>query len=401
VIDVQSINFIDLAALLIVGVAVYFGWRSGFVIQALALAGFAIGILIVVVAAPATANLLGDLDPFVRSVIVVCAIAAVVLVAQAIGSAAGVRVRRRMGTGVVGGVDTGAGAAFGLVRGLVIVWLMGGLAAALPMSGIATEARTSAVVQALDSRLPSPVVLAAQLGRLIEATGLPDVFVGAPPLADIPEGGPSQAEAEHIAGAARASTLRVESLACGNFVSGTAFAVSDDHFVTNAHVVAGSTDLWLSFDGSLDRVGAHVVYFDPQLDAAVVAVDQPLDVRPLTFSKALPERGEDAAALGYTGGGRLRLIPALISHPIDALGRDIYDNQIISRKVIEMRADVAPGDSGGPLLMPDGSVGGVTFSESRTQPEVGYALSAEDVAADVAKAINRDAAVDTGACLTE
>ena len=56
---------------------------------------------------------------------------------------------------------------------------------------------------------------------------------------------------------------------------------------------------------------------------------------------------------------------------------------------------MAPGDSGGPVLLPDGTVGGVTFSESRTQPEVGYALSPIDVAADVAKAIDRDASPST------
>jgi hypothetical protein len=83
-----------------------------------------------------------------------------------------------------------------------------------------------------------------------------------------------------------------------------------------------------------------------------------------------------------------------------ALGRDIYGNQIVARSVIEMRADVAPGDSGGPLMLADGTVGGVTFSESRAEPEVGYALSPLDVAADVQRAIDRDTAVDTGACVT-
>jgi hypothetical protein len=400
VIDLDSVNFIDLGALLIIAVAVYLGWRSGFVIQAAALAGFAVGLGFVIVAAPAAGGFLRDAEPFVRSVVVVLAIAAIVLASQAVGGAAGASVRRRMGGGIVGSLDNGAGAAFGLVRGLVIVWLMGGLAAALPMSGIATEARTSAIVQALDARLPSPVVLAAQLGRLIETTGLPDIFVGAPPPADIPEGGPSTAQAEQMAAAARASTVRVEAVACGNFISGTAFAVSADHFVTNAHVVAGSTQVWLSFDGKLQRHAADVVYFDPQLDAAVLAVDRPLDVAPLTFSTSLPRRGEAAAALGFTGGGALRLIPALVSRPIEALGRDIYGNQIVARSVIEMRADVAPGDSGGPLMLADGTVGGVTFSESRAEPEVGYALSPLDVAADVQRAIDRDTAVDTGACVT-
>jgi uncharacterized membrane protein required for colicin V production len=397
---IASVNFIDLLALLIIGIAIWFGWRSGFVIQALALVGFVVGFAIVVIAAPVTTGALANVDPFLRSMIVICAICAIVLVAQAIGSVAGAALRRRMGTGVVGGVDTGAGAAFGLVRGLFLVWLMGGLAALLPMAGVANEARQSAIVGALESRLPSPVVIAAQLGRLMEATGLPDVFVGAP-AADIPAGGPSQAETNQIGAAARASTLKVEAIACTNFVSGTSFAVAPNEFVTNAHVVAGSTDVWLSFDGSLDRFHATVVFFDPQLDIAVLETDRNLNVAPLTLSQTLPTRGEDAAALGYTGGGGLQVLPALISRPIDALGRDIYGNQIIARTVIEMKSGVAPGDSGGPVILPDGSVGGVTFSDSRTQPEVGYALSPIDVAKDVAKSINLAAPVDTGACLTE
>jgi S1-C subfamily serine protease len=394
-------NFIDLAALLIIAIAVYFGYRSGFVIQALALVGFLIGIGIVVLVAPYAASALGDVDPFLRTIVVICAIAAIGLVSQAIGSAAGAALRRRMGRGVIGGVDTGAGVLFGLVRGLFLVWLMGGLAAVLPYPGIASEARQSAILRAFDTRLPSPVVLAAQLGRLIESTGLPDVFAGVPPAADIPAGGPSEQQAEQIAGDASRSTLRVEAIACSNFVSGSSFAVSANHFVTNAHVVAGSTDALLSFDGSLDRYDATVVLIDPQLDIAVLEVDAPRTVRPLTLSQRLPTRGEDAATLGYTGGGRLRLIPTLISRPINALGRDIYGNQIVSREIIEMSADVAPGDSGGPVLLPDGTVGGVTFSASRTETGVGYALSPVDVASDVAKALSRSAPVDTGACITE
>jgi len=67
-----------------------------------------------------------------------------------------------------------------------------------------------------------------------------------PPPADIPAGGPTQQQAQQIAGDAPQSTLRVEAIACGYFVSGTSFAVSADHFVTNAHVVAGC-DAGLAF----------------------------------------------------------------------------------------------------------------------------------------------------------
>jgi S1-C subfamily serine protease len=396
---VSLFNFVDAIALLIIGIAIYFGWRSGFVIQGLALLGFVAGIAIVVLAAPHVADALSEVDAVLRTLIVIGGVAAIVLLAQGIGSAIGSEVRRRIGRGLLGSVDQGAGAAFGLVRGLFLVWLMGGLVGALPTPVLAAEARQSFVLRALDTRLPSPIVLAAELGRLIEATGLPDVFVGAPPPTDLPDLGISEAQAAAIAAPARASTVRVEGIACGNFVSGTGFAVNRSHFVTNAHVVAGASDVWLSFDGSLDRFRARVVMFDADLDAALLATDARLDVTPLVLATNLPRRGQPAAALGFTGGGRQRIIAAVVSRSIEALGRDIYGEAIVSRQVVELRADVAPGDSGGPVLLQDGTVGGVTFSESRTSDEIGYALSAHEVSAAIRPFLESAQPVPTGSCL--
>ena len=101
----SAFNFIDLLAVLIVGVAIYFGWRSGLVIQVLALVGFVAGLGLVIAAGPLVANLLADVDPWLRSLLVIGAIAATVLVAQAIGSACGVAVRRRLGRGVLSSLD--------------------------------------------------------------------------------------------------------------------------------------------------------------------------------------------------------------------------------------------------------------------------------------------------------
>ena len=57
------------------------------------------------------------------------------------------------------------------------------------------------------------------------------------------------------------------------------------------------------------------------------------------------------------------------------------------------------GDSGGPLILKDGTVGGVVFAESRTDDQVGYALAPTPVAARVAPAIGRTGRVDTGDCI--
>ena len=69
-------------------------------------------------------------------------------------------------------------------------------------------------------------MLAAELGRVLEAAGLPDVLVGAPPPIEAPADGPTAAQAEQIAGFARQSTVRVESTACGRFMTGSGFAVT-------------------------------------------------------------------------------------------------------------------------------------------------------------------------------
>jgi S1-C subfamily serine protease len=393
------VNIVDVFALIIVIVAIYFGARSGFVAQALALVGFAVGALLVFGVAPFVVGPLESIDPPLRGIVALAGMAAVVLLAQAIGSAAGIGIRRRMGRGVLGDVDNASGALFGAVRGVFLVWLAGGLIALAPLPVVQAEARQSLVMRVMDTQLPSPVVLAAQLGRVIEAAGLPtDVFVGVAPAPAEPVDGPTQQAAERMAAAARLSTLRVETIACGRFFTGTAFAISANHFLTNAHVVAGSEKLWLSFDGSLDRHQGEVVMFDPELDAAVIYAPN-VDVPVLPMAKIVPQRGQQAAAIGFPGGGREQVIAAAVSRTIEAVGRDIYGNRTVAREVLEMQADVRPGDSGGPLVLPDGTVGGVTFSESRDDPAIGYALTPTAVAQAIAPVLGSQSAVDTQACL--
>lgn len=392
-------NLIDLLAVGVIAMAVLFGWRSGFVIQAFALGGFLLGLAALVLLAPNLAELVEDSDVFVRLFVVIGAVAGLVLVGQWLVGSVGTAIRRRMGRGVLSGVDQGAGALFGLARGVFTVWLLGGLLGFFPVPSLAAEARQSTIVRAIETRFPSPVVLAAELGRIIQAAGLPDVFVGAPPPITIPEGGPSESEAEQIAGAARASTVRVEAAACGRLLTGSGFAIVADQIVTNAHVVAGSERVWISFDGSLDRFHAEVVHFDGDLDVALLDVPG-LDLAPLRLARDVPDAGAPAAALGFTGGGRQRLIPAIVTRTLDALGRDIYGNSTVSRDVIEMSADVAPGDSGGPLIV-DGLVGGVTFSESRLNSSIGYALSPIAVANSIADSLGSGDPAATGPCLTD
>ena len=81
-----------------------------------------------------------------------------------------------------------------------------------------------------------------------------------------------------------------------------------------------------------------------------------------------------------------------------ANGRDVYGDVPVTREVLELNARVNPGNSGGPLVMSDGTIGGIVFAESPSDPRVGYALAAEDVSAALSSAIGRTSPVRTGAC---
>ncbi len=58
-----------------------------------------------------------------------------------------------------------------------------------------------------------------------------------------------------------------------------------------------------------------------------------------------------------------------------------------------------PGDSGGPFVLDDGTVGGMVFAQSKTDPAVGYALSPTAVATTIAPALGSSSVVETGQCL--
>ena len=81
-----------------------------------------------------------------------------------------------------------------------------------------------------------------------------------------------------------------------------------------------------------------------------------------------------------------------------AVGRDIYGEGRVKRDILELQAAIDRGDSGGPFVLTDGTVGGVVFAEARTDDDVGYALSPTAVATRIAPAIGRSDAVDTGTC---
>jgi S1-C subfamily serine protease len=394
--DDPAVNLFDLGAVVLLIVALVLGFRSGALPQIGGLGGAVLGGALAIVALPLVELAVESVDPWPKAVIVLAWLLVSVGIGETAGSGLGRAIASRLGRGVLGAMDQLGGALVGAAQAILIVWLTGGLMAAGPVPRLAAQAQTSTSVRTLATILPPPTEIAVGLGNLLNASRLPDVFVGLEPVPAPPVERPSDPRARAIAEAAAGGTAKVTALTCGALSSGTGFAIADDYIVTNAHVVAGGRTIRVSLDG--DQRDATTILFDPELDIAVLHVPG-LRATPLRFAADEPERGSAGAAIGFPAGGNLTAIPAAVAAQYNAQGLDIYGERRVTRRILELRASIEPGDSGGPFLLSDGMVGGVVFAESRSDDEVGYALSPIAVSTKVAPAIGRTSSVDTGDCI--
>jgi S1-C subfamily serine protease len=388
------VNLIDILAVVLVVFAALAGYRSGALPQIGGILGALAGAAIALALVPTLTGLVGDLDPLPRAIVVLGGILGAVAVGEMIGAALGGAVGRSLGRGVLSAMDRVAGMVVGVGQALLVLWLAGGLLALGPLPRITSQVNSSTVIRWL-AVLPPPIEFADGLGRLLDASGLPDVFLGLEPRPAAPVDRPSDPQADRIARSARGSTARVAAHACGATLSGTGFAVAPGYLVTNAHVVAGSDRVRVDLGD--DLVDAKVVMFDPQLDIAVLRAPG-VRAPGLRFATSEPDRGTAAAAIGYPEGGPQTVVPAAVAADYRAVGRDIYGRGHVTREILELRAAIEQGDSGGPLVLADGTIGGVVFAQSRTEPEVGYALAAVPVSVAIAPVLGRTAAVGTGTC---
>jgi len=390
-----NVNPFDLLAVAILVFAILAGIRTGALPQVGGIAGALAVIVLLLQLAPWLVDVTVDLEPVPRALVVLGAVLGGVVLGEAVGSALGRTIAEGMRDGVLSGLDRLAGGLLGAAQAVLIIWLAGGLLAAGPFETLGRTAASSTSVRLTDRFLPPPTQVVGEIAGVLDASGLPDVFVGLEPVPLAPVDTPTDPQAAAIAQAAIASTARISARACDSQATGTAFVVAPGYLVTNAHVVAGASTIRVGLGG--DVVDATAVLFDPQLDVAVLHAPG-VEAPALRFASADPRRGTVGAVLGYEGGGPLVIMPAAVTGGYAATGRDIYDEGIVTRDVLELRAGVDPGDSGGPLVLRDGTIGGLVFAESRTDESVGYALAPTEVAVRVAPAIGRTSPVDVGPC---
>ena len=395
----MSWNWVDIVIVLLAVGAGISGWRSGAVVQVMTFAGLWLGLLAGVLIAPA---LVRHVSPAVQPwlALVILFVMAAILVSGA--SILAVRLRGAVLRVHLGPLDGGLGVVVAVTATLLVCWLVGSLLSSSRYLQVSRAAQGSAIVRGIDAVLPPVPSLFAKVESFLSASGFPVVFVNVPPVVTTPSELPTDAQVQAAVAIAKPSTVRITGLACGYLVSGSGFVAAPVLVVTNAHVVAGEART-----GVTDAAGWHAattVRYDPSLDIAVLQVPG-LNDPVLPMAGGTVGRGTIAAALGYPGGGAFTSSPAVVSATFRAVGLDIYGTSLVTREVYELGASVLPGDSGGPLVaagdssVAAGTVVGVVFSRSTTDPGVGYALTTPAVVEDVRAAEASSAPVSTGACV--
>ena len=170
-----------------------------------------------------------------------------------------------------------------------------------------------------------------------------------------------------------------------NVATGSGFVIDDEgRLLTNAHVVAGATDIRVTFSDD-KTVAARVLGKDEDTDLALLGVDpKGLDLKPLALgSSASVQVGDPTIAIGNPFGLDRTLTTGVVSakqRRITAPSGFSIDN------VIQTDAAINPGNSGGPLIDAYGRVIGINsqIATAGAQGSVGIGFA---VPVDTAKAI--------------
>ena len=390
----SPVDVVDIVLVVLAVAAAVHGLRLGALAQILTFAGFLGGLALGLVLAV-------NLAPHVHSSAMRAAVTLACVLVPAIVLGAGGRMLGAWSHDAVGRIHLGtADSVLGVVVAvgtlLVSAWLVASLLAQTQLSWLSSQIQRSDVLKAVQKVMPPEPGLLARAQGYLDDSGFPTVFadLGAPNAGPVPVLSTSASNA--VGAKVSPSMVKVLGQACGYLQEGSGFVVAPGLVVTNAHVVAGEPSTQVQVAGG--TYAATPIYYDPRFDLAVLRTPAPLGP-PLSIDPSLVTRGTKAAVLGFPEDGPLVIGPAGVAANLTAVGHDIYNQGTVVRDVYQIDADVEPGNSGGPLGTPSGTVIGVVFSRSTVTTGVGYALASPGVLQRVKDAERGSgAAVSTEGC---
>ncbi|MCX0244644.1 MULTISPECIES: MarP family serine protease [Streptomyces] len=398
-------NVLDI--LLLAG-AVWFaviGYRQGFVVGILSVIGFLGGGLVAVYLLPVLWDQMTDGSEVSSTAAVVAVV--IVIVCASIGQAftthLGNKLRRHITWSPARALDATGGALVNVVAMLLVAWLIGSALAGTSLPTLGKEVRSSSVLLGVSRVMPPQAsTWFTDFSSVLAQNGFPQVFspFANEPITEVRAPDPALVGSP-VAARAKKSIVKVVGTApsCGKVLEGTGFVFSDRRVMTNAHVVGGVDEPTVQIGGQGRLYDAKVVLYDWQRDIAVLDVPD-LDVTPLKFTgpDSDAETGDSAIVAGFPENGSYDVRSARVRARIDANGPDIYHRGTVRRDVYSLYTTVRQGNSGGPLLTPEGKVYGVVFAKSLDDPDTGYALTADEIRDDITRGRTANQQVDSQGC---
>jgi S1-C subfamily serine protease len=176
----------------------------------------------------------------------------------------------------------------------------------------------------------------------------------------------------------------VEGAQAGEAV-GTGVIVSEEgDIITNAHVVAGATEIRVRLAGNTEPIPAQLVAADPSNDLALLRIDVDKPLPAATFAPPDDIRlGDEVVAIGFALD--LDGDPTVTRGIISALDRTLLEgDEVALDGLIQTDAAISSGNSGGPLVNAAGEVVGINTAVARSDnavsaTNVGFAISSGEV----------------------
>jgi S1-C subfamily serine protease len=370
------LNVLDWALVVLVLLYAVSGYWQGFVTGAFATLGLLLGGLAGVWLAPTA---LGNATP---SILVSLAAVFIVILCASLGQAilqvVGAKIRERIRWQPVRALDAVGGAVLSAVAALLVAWALGVALSGSGLAGITPLVRDSRVLAEVNRVLPASAgSRLAAFNNVVGTTFFPRYLEPFAPERIVPvPGGPKRLRTDPDVTRATPSVVRIRSTnSCGQGIEGSGFVYSPGRVMTNAHVVAGVSDPLVDIGGS--SVPGKVVYYNPDVDVAVIAVPTQ-NVAPLHLTTN-GAAGEGVAILGFPQNGPYDAQVGRIRADQRLRSPNIYGDGTVIRDVFSLRGLIRPGNSGGPVVDSAGQVVGVVFAASVTNGDTGYALSAQQV----------------------
>jgi uncharacterized membrane protein required for colicin V production len=351
------VSWIDIVIVVVVALAALRGFSEGAISQVAVFIGIGVGFYLGTTFAPSLSHDFthGHWRPALALIIIFV----FTLVGMTIGGIVGRIISRFVSALMLGLIDRIAGVAVGVAAALVLCWLLAGLLAGTPWASVDTAIQNSAILSALDHVMPpvNPKTLPAVIHSISTPSDVVKVLASG---------------------------------SCNSLSEGTAFYVTADEVVTNAHVVAGHRHF--TVNGS----PATVTLYDANHDIAVLRVTA--HGTPLSFLSREPSSDTKIQVVGFPLNGTRSRADGYVEGQLSGEGRNFYNQDLEERTVLALEVNVKPGNSGSPVLV-NGRVAGVLESYSLSLRSTAYAIPNSIVESDIARAPASGSA-STQSCLS-